>query len=99
MEIEFGIGEKVYFLDTRSSEVQSGIVTNINVRATNLVMRLDCEVVSMSSEIDYTVTKMVGGDIEAKSGQLFKSWEECWSYYTEKLYEMKRQNYDGKREK
>ena len=90
MEIEFGIGEKVYYLDTRSSEIHSGIISNIDVSSTSLVQRLDGSVLSMSYDVNFTISKSVGGYFEAKPEQLFKSWEECWCYYTEKLYEMKK---------
>lgn len=88
MTLNFDIGEKVFYLDTQSAVIRCGVISYIEVRATNLLHN-DCgEILSLSYTVDYTVSKITGGEFIASEKQLFKSEEDCLSFYMKKLEEV-----------
>ena len=89
MTLNFDIGEKVFYLDTQSAVIRCGVISYIEVRATNLFHN-DCgEVLSLSYNVDYTVSKITGGEFIASEKQLFRTEDDCLSFYMKKLEEMK----------
>lgn len=98
MTLNFDIGEKVFYLDTQGAVSRCGVISRIEVRTTNLLHN-DCgDVVSMNYAVNYTISKTSGGEFVAKEQQLFKSEDDCLSFYMKKLEEMKQQKYDAKRD-
>lgn len=89
MTLNFDIGEKVFYLDTQSAVIRCGVISYIEVRATNLFHN-DCgEILTLSYMVDYTVSKITGGEFVASEKQLFKTEEDCLSFYLDKLNEIK----------
>ena len=98
MTLNFDIGEKVFYLDTQSAVIRCGVISYIEVRATNLFHN-DCgEILSLGYTVDYTVSKITGGEFIASEKQLFKKEEDCLSFYMKKLEEVKQHKYDAKRD-
>lgn len=88
MTLNFDIGEKVFYLDTQSAVIRCGVISYIEVRATNLFHN-DCgEVLSLSYTVDYTVSKITGGEFIASEKQLFRTEEDCLFFYVKKLDEV-----------
>ena len=91
MTLNFDIGEKVFYLDTQSAVIRCGVISHIEVRATNLLHNDFGDVLSLSYTVYYTVSKITGGEFIASEKQLFKTEEDCLSFYMKKLEEIKQQ--------